>query len=123
MKIEPKLKGIQKLTALYILLLSFFAGVLAYLGSLLIHTSVLTHIMLGWDFFCLVLILLHWYMFYDTSAAETHLKAKMQDETRSEIFGIVVVSTFAGLLAVIILLLDKEIKTLHLITAISGMFL
>jgi len=123
MKIEPRLKGIQKLTALYILLLSFFAGVLAYLGSLLIDTNVLTHIMLGWDFFCMVLILLHWYMFYNTSAAETHLKAKMQDETRSEIFAVVVVSTFAGLLAVILLLLDKEIKTLDLVTAISGMFL
>lgn len=123
MKIEPKLKGIQKLTALYILLLSFFGGVLAYLGSLLIDTNVLTHIMLGWDFFCMVLILLHWYMFYNTSAAETHLKAKMQDETRSEIFAVVVVSTFAGLLAVILLLLDKEIKTIDLVTAISGMFL
>jgi len=123
MKIEPKLKGIQKLTALYILLLSFFAGILAYLGSLLFDSSVLTHIMLGWDFFCLILILLHWYMFYNTSAAETHLKAKMQDETRGEIFAVVVVSTFAGLLAVILLLLDKEIKTLDLVTAISGMFL
>jgi len=123
MKVEPKLKGIQKLTALYILLLSFFAGVLAYLGSLLINTNFLTHIMFGWDFFCLALILLHWYMFYHTSATQTHLKAKMQDETRGETFAIVVVSTFAGLLAVILLLLDKEIKTLDLVTAISGMFL
>ncbi|KQS41501.1 DUF1345 domain-containing protein [Pedobacter sp. Leaf194] len=123
MKIEPKLNGIQKLTALYVLLLSFLAGVLAYLGSLFIHTTLLTHLMLGWDFFCVSLIGLHWYMFYHTSAVQTHLKAKMQDETRGEIFAIVVVSTFAGLLAVILLLLDKEIKTLDLVTAISGMFL
>ncbi|MCZ4225365.1 DUF1345 domain-containing protein [Pedobacter rhodius] len=123
MKIEPKLQGIQKLSALYILLLSFFSGLLIYLGSLLIDTSILTHLMSGWDGFCLALILLHWYMFCHTSAAETHLKAKMQDETRGEIFAIVVVSTFAGLLAVVLLLLDKEVKTLDLVTAISGMFL
>ncbi|WP_316832624.1 DUF1345 domain-containing protein [Pedobacter aquatilis] len=119
----PKLKGIQKLSALYILLLSFFAGLLIYMASLFIQTSVLTRLMLGWDFFCIVLISLHWYMFYNTSAAETHLKAKMQDETRGEIFAVVVVSTFAGLLAVVLLLIEKEIETLDLVTAISGMFL
>ncbi|TCD12543.1 DUF1345 domain-containing protein [Pedobacter frigidisoli] len=123
MKIEPKLEGIQKLSALYILLISLLVGVFIYLGSLFLEMNVLTHIMLGWDFFCLVLITLHWYMFFNTSAEETHLKAKMQDETRSEIFGIVVVSTFAGLLAVILLLISKDIEPLDLVVAISGMFL
>ncbi|GGI22517.1 DUF1345 domain-containing protein [Pedobacter mendelii] len=123
MRAVPKLIGIQKRSALHILLLSFFAGLLIYGISFFTDMSILTHIMLGWDFFCLVLILLHWYMFFHTSAAQTHLKAKMQDETRGEIFAIVVVSTFAGLLAVVLLLIDKEVKTLDLITAISGMFL
>ena len=62
-------------------------------------------------------------MFFHTSAAETHIKAKMQDETRSEIFAIVLISTFAGLLAVILLLINKDIEPLDLIVAISGMFL
>jgi uncharacterized membrane protein len=79
--------------------------------------------MFGWDIFCLILITLHWYMFFHTSAAETHLKAKMQDETRGEIFAIVVVSTFAGLLAVILLLINKDIDPLDLVVAITGMFL
>lgn len=123
MKIEPKLKGIQKRSALYILLISFFAGLLIYLGSLFFSMSALTHIMMGWDVFCLILITLHWYMFFNTSVAETHLKAKMQDETRGEIFVIVVVSTFAGLLAVVLVLINRDIKALDLIVAISGMFL
>lgn len=120
---EPKLKGIQKLSALRILLLSFFAGITAYFASLFITMGTLTHVMLGWDVFCILLISLHWYMFFHTSAAETHIKAKMQDETRSEIFAIVLISTFAGLLAVILLLINKDIESLDLIVAISGMFL
>lgn len=120
---EPKLKGIQKLSALRILLLSFFVGITAYFGSLFITMGTLTHVMLGWDVFCILLISLHWYMFFHTSAAETHIKAKMQDETRSEIFAIVLISTFAGLLAVILLLINKDIEPLDLIVAISGMFL
>lgn len=120
---EPKLRGIQKLSALSILLLSFFVGIAAYFGSLVINMGVLTHIMFGWDIFCLVLISLHWYMFFHTSVVETHIKAKKQDETRSEIFAVVVVSTFAGLLAVVLLLINKDIEPLDLIIAISGMFL
>jgi uncharacterized membrane protein len=123
MQAEPKLAGIQKRSALFILLLSLFSGIAAYLLSLLCKMNALTHIMFGWDIFCLVLIILHWYMFFHTSAAETHLKAKMQDETRGEIFAIVVVSTFAGLLAVILLLINKDIEPLDLVIAILGMFL
>ncbi|NMN39289.1 DUF1345 domain-containing protein [Pedobacter sp. SG918] len=123
MNVEPKLEGIQKRSALFILLVSLFFGVAFYLVSLFIEMDVLTHIMLGWDAFCLVLITLHWYMFFHTSPAETYLKAKMQDETRGEIFAIVVVSTFAGLLAVILLLINKDIEPIDLIVAILGMFL
>jgi len=120
---EPKLAGILKRSALFILLLSLFSGIAAYLLSLFCKMDALTHIMFGWDVFCLVLISLHWFMFFHTSAAETHLKAKMQDESRGEIFAIVLVSTFAGLLAVILLLINKDIEPLDLVIAILGMFL
>ncbi|MFC4212285.1 DUF1345 domain-containing protein [Pedobacter lithocola] len=123
MKTEATLSGIQKRSALHTLLISFCIGLGVYLVSFLFSIGVLAQIMLGWDFFCITLISLHWYMFFHTSPAQTHLKAKMQDETRGEIFAIVVVSTFAGLLAVILVLLDKEVKTLDLIVAIAGMFL
>jgi uncharacterized membrane protein len=123
MEVEPKLEGIQKRSALFILLISLFSGIAFYLVSLLFEMSALTHIMFGWDIFCLILITLHWYMFFHTSVAETHLKAKMQDETRGEIFAIVLVSTFAGLLAVILLLINKDIEPLDLVVAIMGMFL
>ncbi|KLT66221.1 DUF1345 domain-containing protein [Pedobacter sp. BMA] len=123
MREKAQLKGIQKRSALYILLVSLFAGMLGCGVSFVLQMSMLTHIMLGWDFFCIVLISLHWYMFFNTSSSETHLKARMQDESREEIFAIVLVSTFAGLLAVVLLLINKDIKALDLVTAISGMFL
>ncbi|MCX2433225.1 DUF1345 domain-containing protein [Pedobacter sp. GR22-10] len=123
MNIEPKLKGIQKLSALYILLISLLTGIAGYFIVLPLQFGTLTHMMFGWDLFCLVLISLHWYMFFHTSVAQTHLKAVKQDETRGEIFAVVVVSTFAGLLAVVLLLIDQDIKPFDLIIAISGMFL
>ncbi|WP_231427992.1 DUF1345 domain-containing protein [Pedobacter sp. Leaf250] len=123
MTTEPKLEGIQKLSALYILLISLCAGILGYFISLFWSIDVLTHIMFGWDIFSLVLISLHWYMFFNTSASETRLKAKMQDETKEEIFTIVLISTFAGLLAVVLLLINKDVEPADLIIAISGMFL
>lgn len=118
-----KLKGVLKLSALKILLLSFLIGVVGYFLSLTINMNSLTHIMFGWDIFCLTLISLHWYMFFYTTVSQIHAKAQIQDETRSEIFAIVVVSTFAGLLAVILLLINKTVQPINLVVAISGMFL
>lgn len=123
MKVEHQLQGIQKLSALYILLISLLVGVIGFFASLLLKTDMLTHIMFGWDVFSLVLISLHWFMFFKTSPIETCIKAKIQDETKEEIFAIVVVSTFAGLLAVVLLLINKDIQPLSLIIALSGMFL
>lgn len=121
MNLKPK--SLLKFSALHILLLSVITGVMAYLASLIINMATLTHIMFGWDAFCLTLICLHWYLFFHTSIAQIHAKAQVQDETKSEIFAVVVISTFAGLLAVILLLINKNIQPADLIIAISGMFL
>jgi len=123
MKMETQLGGLQKLSALYILLISLAIGLIGFAVSLVFKMDMLTHIMMGWDVFSLVLIFLHWYMFFQTSVSETRLKAKMQDESKEEIFAIVVVSTFAGLLAVVLLLTDKDIKSFDLVIALVGMFL
>ncbi|PWS27494.1 DUF1345 domain-containing protein [Pedobacter yonginense] len=123
MELRPKLSNFQKLSAAKILLLSFAFGMVVYLGAFFLKLETLTHIMLGWDASCLALISTHWYMFFHTGASQTHLKAKLQDETRTEIFAVVLVSTFAGLLAVILLLLDKNVKALDLTIALLGMFL
>ncbi|MBC6109048.1 DUF1345 domain-containing protein [Pedobacter fastidiosus] len=123
MEIKPKLSRFQKLSAAKILLLSFSVGIVVYLGAFFIHLEALTHIMLGWDASCIALIGMHWYMFFHTGTSQTHLKAKLQDETRGEIFAVVLVSTFAGLLAVILLLLNKNVEAVDLTIALSGMFL
>ncbi len=123
MILKSKLSSFQKLTAFQVLILSLAVGAGVYLGASFLKLEILSHIMLGWDSFCVALIVMHWHMFFNTSASQTHLKAKIQDETRSEISAIVLVSTFAGLLAVILLLINKDIKTLDLVIAILGMFL
>lgn len=123
MSTHSNLSTLQKKSALFILLISFFAGVLVYAITTVLKINNLSHLMLAWDTTCLVLLAIHWHLFFTTTAAKTHLKAKMQDETRGQIFAVVVVSTFSGLLAVILLLVDKEITTLDFVVALLGMFL
>ena len=83
----------------------------------------LSQIMFGWDAFSLALIAIHWSMFFSVDAASTKLRAQIQDENRSEIFLVVLVATFAALFAVILVLIDKELKAVDISVAIIGLFL
>ncbi|MEO8763586.1 MAG: DUF1345 domain-containing protein [Ginsengibacter sp.] len=91
------------------------------------HLDVLTHVMIGWDTFCLGMIILTWITFSITKSAEIRELAKAQDSSRVIIFSIILISTFASFLAVVLLLLAKNgyenTRVLHLIVAIAGMIL
>ncbi|MET4082338.1 putative membrane protein [Pedobacter sp. UYP30] len=121
--IEPTLSRFHKLTALPILLICLGMGMLFYLGGFFLKLNGLTRIMFGWDAFSLALIAIHWEMFFSVDAARTKLRAKIQDETRSEIFLVILIATFAALFAVILVLIDKSLKAADISVAIIGLFL
>ena len=121
--IKPTLSRFHKLTALPILLICLGVGVVFFVIGLSFKLNGLTQIMFGWDAFSLTLIAIHWFMFFSVDAARTKLRAQLQDENRSEIFLVILVATFAALFAVILVLIDKELKATDISVAIVGLFL
>ncbi|HRO46666.1 DUF1345 domain-containing protein [Agriterribacter sp.] len=91
------------------------------------HLAALSHIMLGWDGFCFLLLLFYWHSFFTTPQLHIRKQAAKEDPSRTVIFFIILISTFVSMLAVILLLTTKKqepvAKELHLPIAITAMIL
>ena len=124
---HSRLPLFERLNALHKLLICLFVGLVIYLVVQINHLDLLTHVMIGWDAFSLSMIVMSWITFSITTSKQIRMQAKIQDSSRVIIFIIVLISTFASFLAVILLLLTKKeyksSETLHLIVAITGMLL
>ena len=124
---HSRLPLFERLNALHKLLICLFVGLVIYLVVQINHLDLLTHVMIGWDAFSLSMIVMSWITFSITTSKQIRMQAKIQDSSRVIIFIIVLISTFASFLAVILLLLTKKeyksSETLHLIIAITGMLL
>lgn len=87
----------------------------------------LFQIIWGWDIFCILLLLLYWHSFFTTSPIHIRKQAAKEDSSRVIIFSIILLSTFAGMLAVILLLTvhrqREGITSIHLPIAVIGMIL
>ncbi|MEO6453224.1 MAG: DUF1345 domain-containing protein [Ginsengibacter sp.] len=125
-KNNPKLVSpFNRLTAVYRLLICLIFAILFYFLIPVGRMNGFTHVFSAWDIFSLGMILLSWTTFFTTSSQQMRGMAKLQDETRTIIFIIVLVSTFASLLAVLLLIISKDEgrinKEVHLVVAIAGM--
>ena len=112
----------ERLNSLHKLLICFGIALLVYLVIQIKHLDVLTHLMIGWNTFSLCMIVMSWITFSITTSQQIRELAKAQDSSRVIIFIIVLISTFASFLAVVLLLLAKKdyksTETFHLIIAI-----
>ena len=83
--------------------------------------------MLSWDVFCLCLLCIYWFIFYNSPAMHIRKMAAEEDASRVIIFILTLVCTTASMLAVIILLTTKHessaAKMLPFFVAIIGMML
>lgn len=124
---HSRLPLFERLNAFHKLLICLFFGLVIYLVVQINHLDLLTHVMIGWNAFSLSMIVMSWITFSITTSKQIRMQAKIQDSSRVIIFIIVLISTFASFLAVILLLLTKKeyksSETLHLIIAITGMLL
>lgn len=91
------------------------------------HLDLLTHVMIGWDTFSLCMIIMSWITFSITTSQQIRQQSNVQDSSRTLIFMIILISTCASFLAVLLLMVTKKdyknAETFHLIIAISGMIL
>lgn len=95
---------VYKLTALGHLAISLFIAVSTYFVGKMFFAAIISSLMLAWVFFCVTHVGLSWLVFLKSSVKQTKLQASKQDENRTIIFFLVILATFAGLLAVFILL-------------------
>lgn len=107
------------------LLMCFILAVIVFFIFPIKNFDALTHIMIGWDTFSLSMLIVEWYIFFKTKQSDIRQQSALQDESRIVIFIIVLVSNFASLLAVILMLVTKSessaVKIVHLFVAIAAM--
>jgi uncharacterized membrane protein len=117
----------ERLNSLHRILICFAVAILTYFIVQIRHLDVLTHIMIAWDTFSLCMIVMSWITFSITTSQQIRALASAQDSSRIIIFIIVLVSTFASFLAVLLLIVTKKDfnadEGFHLIIAITGMVL
>lgn len=86
----------------------------------------LMQFMISWDAFALTYITLSFIIFFTYSTGQIRHKATKEDGSRFFVFMLVLVSSFASMFTVLLLMLSKEITdsgTLYLPVAIAGMLL
>jgi uncharacterized membrane protein len=113
----------EKLHAIHKIIICLVLAVVAYLLADIKNINTLTRVMIGWNTFSLCMIILTWITFKITTPAEIRKQAGLQDGSRIVIFIIILISTFASFLAVLLLLISKEKATevLDIPVAIAGM--
>ena len=116
----------ERLHSAHKLLICVFIGIIVYFIINPQHLDRLTHVMIGWDAFSLCMIIMSWITFFITASQQIREQAKVQDLSRLVIFIIVLISTFASFLAVLLLIVSKKnyesSEAFHLVIAIAGMF-
>lgn len=107
-KDSSKINGFEKIDSFYKLLICIGISIAVYFIVELKDIDVLTHIMISWDSFSLLMIISSWITFFLTQSKQIREQARVQDPKRSVIFIIILVSTLASFLAVLILIVSKK---------------
>ena len=83
----------------------------------------LSHVMISWLIFSLVILTIDWLVFYTTPSKQIRKQAQVEDGSRFIIFTIILVATLASLLAVGSLLIQEKDphKLLHIAVAVPSM--
>ncbi len=107
-KLKPLLPAFEKINSVQKLLICLAVAVLVYVTSEIKNIDVLTHLMIGWDAFSVCMIVMTWITFFITTAKQIRIQSKVQDPNRSIIFIIILVSTLASFLTILLLIVTKK---------------
>jgi len=123
---KPKEKGIfNRLHAKHRLLISLAIAMVAYFAIIPSGLNVVTEVMIGLDVFAMVLVAMSWINFFTTPQHELRSQAKQQDGSRIIVFVIILLTSAASLLGVIMLLVNQDknetTKFIRVTAAVIGM--
>lgn len=121
-------KGVlQNTSGLKKLIFSISLSVVAYIILLLLKIDLQSRIILGWDTFCLSLIVISWILFFTTTNHELCAVVEKQDDGLKVIFMIVLVAVCFSLFGTLLLLNSKGESTFnkvfHTIVSLSPVLL
>lgn len=117
-------KAFERLHSIHKISICLVIATAAYMLADIKDINWLTRFLLGWNTFSLCMLIMTWITFKITTPAEIRKQASVQDSSRVAIFTLVLISTFASFLAVLLLLISKneETQALDIPVAIAGMF-
>lgn len=122
---ETFIPTFERINSFHKLLICIAIAALVYFIVEIKDIDVLTHLMIGWDTFSVCMIVMTWITFSITNSKQIRQQSKVQDPNRSIIFIIVLISTLASFLAVLLLIVTKKhgnnVTSWHLPIAIAGM--
>lgn len=122
-KLSDSHTAFEKLHAIHKIIICLVLATVVYLVADIKNINPLTRIMIGWNTFSLCMIIMSWITFKITTPTEIRKQAGLQDSSRIIIFTMVLISTFASFLAVMLLVIskDKTTELLDIPIAVSGM--
>ncbi|HEY5371166.1 MAG TPA: DUF1345 domain-containing protein [Hanamia sp.] len=108
LKNSAEISLFERINSLQKLIICLIIGLAVYLILDVKNIDSLSHLMIGWDTFSLCMIVMSWITFFITNSKQIREQSKVQDPKRSIIFIIILISTFASILAVILLIVTKK---------------
>lgn len=107
------------------LMISLLLAVIVFLLIMSLDLAVLVKIMIAWAAFALSYIITSWIVFFARTTTEIREHSRQEDGSRVYVFLLIILTSFASLFTVLLLMLSKGAKdTPHIIyipVAISGM--
>jgi uncharacterized membrane protein len=124
---KNEIPAFEKITPAQKLLFCIALSVIVFFIANMAHMGLLPHFMIAWDTFSVGMIVMSWITISITGSRQIRAQARIQDSSRSVVFFIMLVSTLAGFLAVLLLIVTKQkgMKGIEwqLPLAIAGMLL
>jgi uncharacterized membrane protein len=128
---DPEYAKLQKenfwlrLTPTHRIVFAIAAGALVFILLDAFRLNVLLRLTFSWDVFAAILIALCWTVIVKRSTPRVRRFATREDGSRVYVFLIILISSFASMIAVLMLILSKsdsdEHHSLYLIATIAGM--
>jgi uncharacterized membrane protein len=107
-KNDLNISWFNKLHAIHKLLISVLIAFAVYSIFPMQHLNSLAQKMVWWDSFCMSLIILSCITFFTISSEQLCVQSSRQDESRFMIFIVILITTLASLLAVVLLITSKS---------------
>lgn len=122
MSTSSKPSFLHNIHPVYKLLIALAIGIISYF-SFFKSIDVLGRLMIAWDAFTLVTLVIYWYIFFITTTKQIRAKAKDEDTGVVATFSISLIAALASLFAVTLLLTsdDESNKVIHIISAVLGL--